>query len=248
FNFSDEKFKKYMLPLKRSNILNYIIIAMQRANINKINIVIGENTEKDLILSSFNDFVKKTELLTTKLSFIENCNPERENGYSLYLGSRDITSDYFILSMADHVFSENIYSILKKYSNYEDILLATDPMKIKGIYDLKDCTKVFGQNNNIVKLGKKIPDYNRLDMGVFMMKTKVIKELSARIERENQNFGVSDVVLLAIRLQYNVAYHDFPNTIWLDIDNDLEYEKLTNLIYKSPKFRPFDLNMENIID
>ena len=36
FDFKDSSFKKYMLPMERSTILNYIIIAMQQAKIKTI--------------------------------------------------------------------------------------------------------------------------------------------------------------------------------------------------------------------
>ena len=184
FNFKDSSYKKYMLPLERSNILNYIIVAMKNAGINKVNIIIDNNVDISIITKSFNHFVEKIKIKPPEIHFIENNFPGRENGYSLYLGSREISSKSFILSMADHVFSDNIYSFLiNKYTN-EDIMLATDPMKITGIYDLEDCTKVFGENLKIMKIGKEIHNYNRLDMGVFMMKSKIIKEITEKIEKK----------------------------------------------------------------
>ena len=145
--------------------------------------------------------------------------------------------------MADHVFSKNIYSILVRNYYNEDIMLATDPMKIDGVYDLDDCTKVLGNESLIKKIGKEIPKYNRLDMGVFLMKSKSIQKITQKIEKEKQKFGVSDVVLSAIDLNLNVAYLDFPNTIWLDIDTDIEYQKLHDIFYKSTKYRPFNLDL-----
>ena len=92
-------------------------------------------------------------------------------------------------------------------------------------------------------IGKKILDYNRLDMGVFMMKSKTIRNLSQKIEKQKQKFGVSDIVLSAINSNLRVAYLDFPKTIWLDIDTDIEYQKLNSIFYKSSKFRPFNLDL-----
>ncbi len=243
FNFDNSAFKKYMLPLERSNILNYIIIAMQKANINKINIIVDEKADFFHLMTSFNKFIEKLAIDPPDLNFIKNSNPERENGFSLFLGINEVESNYFILSMADHVFSENIYLHLMKNYSDEDIILATDPMKINGIYDLDDCTKVYGNNLDIKMIGKKIPNYNRLDMGVFMMKSQTIRKVTKKIEKEKQNFGVSDIVLSAISLNLKVAYLDFPNTIWLDIDTDIEYQKLTNTFYKSSKFHPFNLEL-----
>ena len=105
---------------------------------------------------SWTEFVVKDDIEKIDLNFIQNNYSERENGYSLFLGARDVSSETFILSMADHIFSVNVYEELINNYNNQDIVLATDPMKIDGFYDLDDCTKVFGANFQIKKIGKKI--------------------------------------------------------------------------------------------
>ena len=242
FDFKDSALKKYMLPFERSNILNYIIIAMHRAGIEKVNIIIDDKIDKSKIHNTFYDFIDKLEIDDSpKLNFVENKYSERENGFSLYLGLKKVTSQNFVLSMADHIFSQNLYSILIENYKNQDIILATDPMKVKGIYDLDDCTKIFGNNSQIIKIGKKIPEYNRLDMGVFIMKSNPIRKISEKIEKEKNKFGVSDVVLSAISSNLNVTYYDFSDTIWLDIDTEIEYKKLDKVFYQSSEFRPFNL-------
>lgn len=243
FDFKDNSYKKYMLPFERSNILNYIIVAMDKAGIKKINIVVDNSVDISKISDSFYEFANNISTETPNLNYVQNFRPERENGYSLFLGAKGIQSESFILSMADHIFSDNIYSrLIKSYRN-EDIVLATDPMKIDGVYDLEDCTKVHGDNLIIKMIGKNLSNYNRLDMGVFIMKTSTIKNISQKLEKDKEKFGVSDIVLSAIDLHLNVGYFDFPNTIWLDIDTDIEYQKLNNIFYKSSKFRPFNLDL-----
>ncbi len=243
FKSPDVTFKKCMLPFKASNILNYIILALIKSGIRKVNIILDDKTDKNKIINSCNDFIGKTGTNPDKfeLNFIRNNYSERENGYSLYLGAKEVSSESFVLSMSDHIFSDNIYSqMVKNYKN-QDIVLATDPMKIKGIYDLDDCTKVNGLNSQIKQIGKKIPSYNRLDMGVFIMKTKKVKEISNTIEKEKKKFGVSDILISAINKSLVVSYFDFPNIFWLDVDNDVEYCKLKDMFKDASNFRPFNL-------
>jgi len=244
----DSSFRKYLLPFERSNILNYVILGMTKAGISRINIIIDDKTEKSQITDSCANFFEKIEIDNHKmdLNFIRNNYSERENGYSLFLGAREVSSETFILSMADHIFSVNVYEELIKNYNNQDIVLATDPMKIDGFYDLDDCTKVFGVNFQIKKIGKKIEEYNHLDMGCFIMKTSAIQKISQDIEKNKDMFGVSDIVISAINLNLNVSYLDFPDTIWLDVDNHNEYEKLKKIFNKSSKYRPF--NLEIIFD
>jgi len=245
FNFEDNSYRKYLLPFERSNILNYVILSMFKAGISRINIVIDDKTEKSKIIDSCSYFFDKIKLERHKLSlnFIRNNYSERENGYSLFLGAKEVSSDCFILSMADHIFSLNVYEeLINNYDN-QDVILATDPMKIEGYYDLDDCTKVFGSDSQIKKIGKKLDDYNRLDMGAFIMKTNTIQEVSQDVEKNRDKFGVSDVLLSAIDLNLKVSYLDFPHAIWLDIDNHNEYEKLKRIFNKNSKFRPFNLDI-----
>ncbi len=218
------------------------------AGVNKINIILDNKTNKDQIIDSCFSFLKKIDKSPgqLKLNFVRNDHSERENGYSLYLGAKEVTEKSFVLTMSDHVFSDNIYSNMIKNYKDQDIVLATDPMKIKGIYDLDDCTKVLGVNSQIKQIGKKIERYNRLDMGVFIMKTSTVQKFSKEVEKEKQKFGVSDVLISAIKLNLNVAYFDFPNTIWLDVDNDIEYSKLKEAFKASSNFRPFNLNLKEI--
>lgn len=245
FGFDDESYKKFMLPFKKSNILNYVIAALFQAGIQKFNIVTDELTNRAHIKDVCVEFLEEQLCIDSsqvQMDFIINDDIDRENGYSLYLGVNNVNSDSFILTMADHMFSHNIYSLLKENYEGQDVVLATDPMKKEGIYDLDDCTKVLGDNSRILEIGKKIPEYNRLDMGVFVMKSQTIKKLAAETEENQKKFGVSDVLLKAINNDYNVQYYDLPNLVWLDVDNHIEYDKLKRFFGKTANNRPFNLD------
>ena len=245
FDFKYKTFKKYLLPFKNSILMNYVIGGMVEADIEKINIVIDDTVNKQMILKSANNFIGKlkTQRAKVTINLVENHYPERENGYSLFLGAHEVSSDFFILSMADHIFSVNVYSELIKVHNDQDIILATDPMEIEGVYDLDDCTKVHGVDSKIEKIGKKIEKYNRLDMGAFIMKTDTIKQVSTKIEIENTKFGVSSILMKVMKSGREVCYNDFKNTLWIDIDNEIEYNKVKDLFGKDSNIHPFNLQI-----
>ncbi len=243
FNFMDSRLKKYFLKLNNSNILGYIIAGMMESGIRKIKIVTSKIFNKlkykKRVLKSISP--SWIDLKSLKLDIIENKEPERENGYSLFLGLNRIFSEYTILSMADHIFSKNVFSKMIKYIKNIDIFLATDPMYNKGYYDKEDATKVYGINSFIRNIGKGLINYNRLDMGVFILKTKIIKNICKEIESNFHKFGVSDIVKSALSSDLNVGYYDFPNTIWLDIDDYKKYRQLKRLFSKKSRFHPFGL-------
>ncbi|GAG85197.1 unnamed protein product, partial [marine sediment metagenome] len=108
--------------------------------------------------------------------------------------------------------------------------------------DKEDATKVYGENSFIIKIGKDLMNYNRLDMGVFILKTKKIKKISKEVESNFRKFGVSDIVRSALNSDLNIGYSDFPNTIWLDIDDHKKYRQLKRLFNKTSSLHPFALN------
>ena len=245
FKFIDGRFKKYFLKLGNSNILGYIISGMIETGITKIKIVtsrlINNIKYRKMVLKSIAR--SWIDLGNLDLEIIENKFPERENGYSLLLGLNKISSEYTILSMSDHIFSENIFNkIIKSYKKKRDILLATDPMYKKGYYDINDATKVFGKNNSILKIRKNLTKYNRLDMGVFILKTEVIKKICKKVESHFNKFSVTDIVLSALDSDLDVGYYDFSDIIWLDIDNFKNYHQLKKLFNISSNICPFGLN------
>ncbi len=243
FKLFGSDFKKYLLKLNNSNILGYIITGMIKAGIQKINIIaskISNNSKyKQIILNS----VLKSGIDSKNfdLNIIENREPYRENGYSLFLGLNAISSEYTLLSMADHIFSKNIFSQLIMNHNKDDVFLATDPLHLKEPYKVADATKVYGLNSIIIDIGKEISKYNRLDMGAFILRTRVIRNICQEIELDIYKFGVTNVILLAIESGLNVGYFDFPNVIWLDVDNSSIYHQLRELFSDSSNNHPFGL-------
>ncbi len=249
FNSMNNSFKKYLLKLNNSNILSYIIAGMIKAGIRKINIVTRKISNKSKFIQNLLISIEKSGIDSKnfKLNIIKNKSPERGNGYSLLLGLNKISSEYVLLSMADHIFSKNIFSQLKKNYNRYDVLLATDPMQKKGYYDLDDATKVYGINSFIIDIGKDISNYNRLDMGAFILKTKKIRIICQDIESNFNKFGVTNIILLALKSELNVGYFDFPQVIWLDIDNHTDYYQLKRYFNESSNFYPFGLNPSKCI-
>lgn len=244
FKSFDGKFKKSFLGLRNSNILGFILAGMIETGITNIKIVTSKiyskSKYKKRVLKSVTH--SRIDVANLEIDIIENKFPERENGYSLFLGLNKINSEYTVLSMADHIFSKNIFSSMLRNYKKEDIMLATDPMYSKGEYrDKEDATKVYGKDFFIINLGKHLKKYNRLDMGVFILKTKIIRNVSKKVESVSKKFGVTNVVLSALKSKLNINYYDFPKMVWLDIDNYKKYHQMKKFFHKSSKIHPFGL-------
>ena len=116
FNFKNKHYKKYFLRLNKASLLAYIISAMHEAGIKSIHVVASRILNKKRFKKRL---FKQVKMLLPNVSeltieIINNPSPERENGYSLYLGLNHVKSDHVLLSMADHVFSKNVYRKLIK--------------------------------------------------------------------------------------------------------------------------------------
>ena len=85
-------------------------------------------------------------------------------------------------------------------------------------------------------------------MGVFILKTKIIRKICKNVESIFNKFGVTNVVLSALNSDLNISYCDFPNTFWLDIDNYKKYQQLKKLFNKSSKIHPFGLISKEYIN
>ncbi|MHA1689474.1 MAG: NTP transferase domain-containing protein [Promethearchaeota archaeon] len=245
FNFKNKHYKKYFLPLNNVSLLTYIISAMHDAGINRIHVVASRILNKKRFKKRLFKQVKKLlpNISELTIEIIDNPRPERENGYSLFLGLNHVKVDHVLLSMADHVFSKNVYrKLIKKYNGYE-VLLATDPMETPGYYDLEDATKVNGMYSYIMNMGKELLDYNRLDMGAFILKTKPLKRICNQVESRKYRFGVTDVILSALRSNLKVGYLDFPDIIWIDVDDYSNYYRLINTFNNSPNLTPFEITL-----
>jgi len=199
---------------------------------NWYNVLAPESFDRVTVAETLADNSTKLIKRVTEVSLQDITNDFRKSHIKLFFEIYDIEGTNAHTQYIGHTLT----------SDYLRRMIRRKRSKIDGIYDLDDCTKVNGENSRIVEIGKKIKQFNRLDMGVFIMKTKTIKEISNIIEQKKTKFGVSDILLSAIDMELNISYSDFPNTIWVDVDNENEYEKVKKNFEEKGEFQPFNLN------
>jgi len=169
----------------------------------------------------------KSILKREKVSYkiVTNRYVKRENGYSLYLGLKAVHDNYFFLSMADHVYPANIP--LKLIEDFEDdasIVIAGDADPI--LIDIKEATKILAnKDGDVIKISKKLTDFNFIDAGVFIMNKKVIK-VAEFLEKNLKVFSVADVVNFSISIGHKVKVSDITGILWMEVDTIMDLRRL----------------------
>ena len=140
------------------------------------------------------------------VKLIYNPNPERENGYSLYLAKKYINGD-FLLLMADHYYGDEFFSFNDSFD--KTTLFVSE----KCYSDKKEATKVKVNSKKILSIGKNLEKYEYFDTGFFYCK----KEIFDCIEKiKKDKIKLSDVIA-ELSKRGEVSYKVI-NDFWIDID------------------------------
>lgn len=147
-----------------------------------------------------------------KISFVKNPNPERENGYSLYI-AKDHVKGNFLLLMSDHYYTENFFEEACK-SYLQNIAFVST-----FCHDPEEATKIKVQDDNVVSIGKDIKDYNFFDTGMFYCTQEVFKH-AEKLVAEKDKIKLAEIFESVARegkLRAKVI-----NAKWIDIDTQEE--------------------------
>ncbi len=207
---------KPFAPLGRIRLLYFPLISLYRCGVRRFYIVVRKETKR------------YAEALAKKLANVEsfiivNDNPERENGYSLYLGVKEVQGDMFYVSMGDHIYSPSIPRRLLRYLDESDIVIAADS-RPKYI-DIEEATRIWAVKGIVRYIGKNLHRFNYVDTGVFIMKKSVLDVLK-RLSKTKEKFTVSSFINHCIDLGYRVRIGDVSGMPWLDIDTPREVNKV----------------------
>lgn len=191
------------------SLLIRTIRSLKLAGCHEIVIVLGyqaEELEKEII-SRYKGEVR--------LKFAVNEKYELQNGVSV-LCSRPFVDGEFILTMADHVFDEDIMYLVRHHKPPDNGATLCVDYKLDSIYDMDDATKVLEKGGHIQTIGKSITNYNCIDTGIFIG-TKGLMDAISEVYHQNGDVSLSEgVQLLAQRGKMKVL--DIKNAFWQDVD------------------------------
>lgn len=155
-----------------------------------------------------------------------------QNGISL-LKAGPFVGEEFVLTMADHVIDDSIMKLLMARRPPSDGAILCVDYKIKTVFDLDDATKVFTAGNRILKIGKKIKEYNCIDTGVFLCTQGLMTAIS-NIYRDKGDASVSDGIL-SLAESGRAEALDIKDCFWQDVDTPEMLMHARQLLSKHPK-------------
>lgn len=185
------------------------IRSLHVAGCSKVVIVLGhgfDEIKKD-ILDSYSGEVP--------IEFARNENYDLSNGISV-LAAEPFVDGEFILTMADHILSDEMMLLAKDHIPAENGATLLVDYKVGEIFDMDDATKVYAQRGTIQSIGKKITDFNCIDTGVFVCTKRLMVEIR-KVHEIKGDASLSDGVQ-ALANENKMHTLDIGNAFWQDVD------------------------------
>jgi len=149
-------------------------------------------------------------------SFIENRDWQKKNGISL-LAAAGHLSKPFLLTMSDHLFDAAVVDRLLDSFDSDFLSIGVD-QKLDSIFDLEDAMKVRTRGNRVTDIGKKLRDYDAIDIGLFVCPLEIFDYF----ERAKSRSGRNDCSLAdGVRFMAGddkVQAIDIGDAWWQDVD------------------------------
>src|SRR5947199_1337444 len=207
---SDKTFLKPFVPVRGRPLISYTLDALLHAGIRTVNFVVGYESER--MIAQAKQFVPSG----LSAFFIENRDWKKQNGVSLLIAA-DRVANPFVLTMSDHIFENVIVDRLLDSFAPGFLNVAVD-RKLDSIFDLEDAMKVRTRGNRVTDIGKKLRDYDAIDIGLFVCPLEIFNYF----ERAESRSGRNDCSLAdGVRLMADndkVRAIDIDDGWWQDMD------------------------------
>lgn len=155
------------------------------------------------------------------IELIYNPNPERGNGYSLYLARKAIDGD-FLLFMSDHYFGDKFFKQIEEPFDETTVFVS------RVSFDDDEATKIQVHNENVINIGKQISEYDFFDTGLFYCKNEIFEYLNRLVKRDKVEVShVMTELAKDGKLRFHVV-----NDFWIDIDTPAALKKAEKYIEK----------------
>jgi choline kinase len=155
------------------------------------------------------------ERLSVPVSAVRTNDWKLPNGHSVLSGAAVIDGDY-LLMMADHLFDPRIVARVLAAPR-RPLTLAVDSLLSGPLLDVDDTTKVdVGPDGAILRIGKALTSYNRVDTGVFLATPALAVAIREAI-RAGQAGSLSEGVQ-RLADQGSAWTADVTGLRWLDVD------------------------------
>ena len=153
---------KPLTPVAGRPLLVRTVDSLEKAGCSRVVIVVGYGAA-EVEQAFFEAYQGDVEVI-----FVVNERYDLANGVSV-LSARPFVSGDFILTMADHVFADEVMEIARGHCPPLGGATLLVDYKLDSIFDMDDATKVLAtEEGTIQEIGKLIQTFNCVDTGVFV--------------------------------------------------------------------------------
>jgi 1L-myo-inositol 1-phosphate cytidylyltransferase len=207
---ADKNCLKPFVPVLGRPLLSYTLEAVSCAGISTAHFVVGYESERVI--------AEAKQLIPPHIStsFILNRDWRKQNGTSLLAAVGHVRAP-FLLMMGDHLFDDEIIDRLLDSFDPDFLNIGVD-QKLDSIFDLEDAMKVRTRGNRVTDIGKKLRDYDAIDIGLFVCPLEIFDYLERARSRNGRNdCSLADGVRLMAGND-NVRAIDIGDSWWQDVD------------------------------
>jgi len=195
------------------SLLKRTITSLANAGVTDFGVVVGYRAE---LLREAIESEPEYNARGLTISILDNPDYEKSNGVSV-LKARGHFTTPFLLTMADHVFDDELARRASAADmGVADLHLCVD-YRIDEIYDMDDATKVATIDGpHIGTIGKELTTFDCVDCGVFAVSSALLDELEVFFEEHGDCSLSQGVARLASKKRARVL--DIGNSFWQDVD------------------------------
>ncbi len=175
---------KLLLPVQGKPLICHAIRGLELAGCRRIVVVLGHSA------ANLRESIARSYTGSGQLEFVFNALYKMSNGVSVQCVKEHITENFFLV-MGDHLVSDDIMTALPTHEPPAGGATLLVDRRLERVFDLDDATKVQEKSGRIQCIGKKIPDFNCVDIGVFSATPGLFAALDA-VLAEKGDASVSD--------------------------------------------------------
>ncbi|MCU0558961.1 MAG: NTP transferase domain-containing protein [Desulfobacterales bacterium] len=199
---------KLLIPVQEKPLIWHSIRGLELAGCRRIIVVLGHSAD------GVREAVARAYSGGARIEFVFNPRYRRSNGVSVLCAQHHVTENFF-LAMGDHLVSDDIMTGLPAHPPPDGGATLLVDHRLERVFDLEDATKVQQANGRIHRIGKKIDEFNCVDIGVFSATPGLFAALAA-VLAEKGDASLSDgIQRLADAGRMRAAAVD---GYWQDID------------------------------
>ena len=207
---------KLVIHVNGTPLIFYPINVMLANNVKSFHIVANKKNYPDLVQLT-------SKIGEADFNIIINAHPELGNGYSFLLGAKHIPSDFFYLSMGDHIYTVSVLEKLQSALTRDtDLLVGAD--STPKFIDIVEATKIYAVEGEVRRIGKRLKRFTHVDIGVFIVKKTLLELFNDEEIKEPVSF--SDIINAAVRGGFVVKIADIKGDYWTEIDTERDLMEL----------------------